>query len=270
MEKGVTDVYGKVTLPITSEGYTDKNGKVNVNGINVIVNDEAGFIANAYVIHNEDGTINVTLPDEKAISYANRITVTVLDSIGKAMTDITVTVDDKEEKTYTANTDENGSIVVPPLSEDMTDSEGKAVVNGYNVLITDEQKPIENAFVVIADGKISVKLPEGVSFDYANRITATVTNQDNAPVKDMSVTFTDSTEQSETNLTDENGRATVPPVNIDYTDVNGYSEVDGYIVTVINETGGIEKAYVQHNAEIKNEDGTVQTAEISQLPFLKM
>lgn len=261
VEKGVTDVYGKVTLPITSEGYTDKNGKVNVNGINVIVNDEAGFIANAYVIHNEDGTINVTLPDEKAISYANRITVTVLDSIGKAMTDITVTVDDKEEKTYTANTDENGSIVVPPLSEDMTDSEGKAVVNGYNVLITDEQKPIENAFVVIADGKISVKLPEGVSFDYANRITATVTNQDNAPVKDMSVTFTDSTEQSETNLTDENGRATVPPVNIDYTDVNGYSEVDGYIVTVINETGGIEKAYVQHNAEIKNEDGTVQTAE---------
>ena len=261
VEKGATDIYGKVTLPITSEGYTDENGKVNVNGINVIVNDEAGFIANAYVIHNEDGTINVTLPDEKTISYANRITVTVLDSIGKPMADITVTVDDKGEKTYTANTDENGQIVVPPLSEDMTDSEGKAVVNGYNVLITDEQKPIENAFIVIADGKISVKLPEGVFFDYANRITATITDKDNTLVKDMSVTFTDSAEQSETNLTDENGRATVPPVNIDYTDINGYSEVDGYIVTVINETGAIEKAYVQHNAEIKNEDGTVKMAE---------
>lgn len=261
VEKGVTDIYGKVTLPITSEGYTDENGKVNVNGINVILNDETGFIANAYVIHNEDGTINITLPDEKTISYANRITVTILDSIGKAMPNITVTVDDKEEKNYTANTDENGQIVVPPLSEDMTDSEGKAVVNGYNVLITDEQKPIENAFVVIADGKISVKLPEGVSFDYANRITATITNKDNAPVKDMSVTFTDSAEQSETNLTDENGRATVPPVNIDYTDINGYSEVDGYIVTIENEKGAIEKAYVQHNAEIKNEDGKVKTSE---------
>lgn len=261
IEKGVTDIYGKVTLPITSEGYTDENGKVNVNGINVIVNDEIGFIANAYVVHNEDGSINVMLPDEKAISYANRITVTVLDSIGKAMTDIIVTVNDKDEKTYTANTDENGQIVVPPLYEDMTDSDGKAVVNDYNVLITDEQKPIENAFVVIADGKISVKLPEGVSFDYANRITATITDKDNASVKDMSVTFTDCTEQSETNLTDENGKATVPPIHIDYTDVNGYSEVDGYVVTVVSETGAIEKAYVQHNTEIKNEDGTVKTAE---------
>ena len=261
IEKGVTDIYGKVTLPITSEGYTDENGKVNVNGINVIVNDEGGFIANAYVVHNEDGSINVTLPDEKTISYANRITVTVLDSIGNAMPDITVTVNDVAEMTYTANTNDNGVIVVPPLSEDMTDSEGKAVVNGYNVLITDEQKPIENAFVVIADGKISVKLPEGVSFDYANRITATITDKDNAPVKDMSVTFTDCTEQSETNLTDENGRATVPPIHIDYTDVNGYSEVDGYVVTVVSETGAIEKAYVQHNTEIKNEDGTVKTAE---------
>lgn len=251
IEKGVTDIYGKVTLPITNEGYTDEDGKVNVNAVNVIVNDELGVIPNAYVIHNEDGTIHVTLPDEKTISYANRITVTVLDSIGKEMSDITVTVDDKDEKTYTANTDENGQIVVPPLSENMTDSEGKAVVSGYNVVITDEQKPIENAFVVIADGKISVKLPEGVSFDYANRITATVTDKDNNPIKDMSVTFTDSTEQSETNLTDENGRATVPPIHIDYTDVNGYSEVDGYIVTVENETGAIEKAFVTHTEDGK-------------------
>ena len=261
IEKGVTDIYGKVTLPITSEGYTDGNGKVNVENINVIVNDEIGVIPNAYVIHNEDGTIHVTLPDEKTISYVNRITVTVLDSIGKAIADMTVTVADKEEKTYTANTNENGVIIVPPLSEDMTDSEGNAVVNGYNVFITDETKPIENAFVTIADGKINVVLPDEMTFDYSNRITATVTDKDNNPVKDMSVTFTDSTENSETNLTDENGRATVPPVNIDYTDVNGYSEVDGYIVTVINETGAIEKAFVTHNAEVKNEDGTVETAE---------
>lgn len=261
MEKGITDIYGKITLPTASEGYTDKDGKVNVDNINVIVNDEISVIPNVYVKHNEDNSISVTLPEDKTISYANRITVTVLDSIGNAMPDITVTVNDVAEMTYTANTDENGVIVVPPLSEDMTDSEGKAVVNGYNVLITDEQKPIENAFVVIADGKISVKLPDETTFDFNNRITTTVTDKDNNPVKDMSVTFTDCTEQSETNLTDENGRATVPPIHIDYTDVNGYSEVDGYAVTVVSETRAIEKAYVQHNAEIKNEDGTVKTAE---------
>ncbi|MGN0181175.1 MAG: hypothetical protein ACI4DP_01995 [Candidatus Ornithomonoglobus sp.] len=131
MEKGSTDMYGKITLPTASDGYTDENGKVNVDNINVIVNDEIGVISNAYVIHNEDGTINVTLPDDKTISYANRITVTVLDSIGKPVVDVNVAVSDVAEKSYTANTDENGTIVVPPLSEDMTDSEGKAVVNGY-------------------------------------------------------------------------------------------------------------------------------------------
>lgn len=261
MEKGSTDMYGKITLPTASDGYTDENGKVNVDNINVIVNDEIGVIPNAYVIHNEDGTINVTLPDEKTISYANRITVTVLDSIGKPVAEVNVTVNDIADKSYTANTDENGAIVVPPLSEDMTDSEGKAVVNGYNVLVTDETKPIENTFVTIGEGQINVMLPEGVLIDVTNRITATITDSENKPVKDMTVIFTDKAENTESNVTDENGKATVPPTNVDITDFNGYSEVNGFIVTVKNELGAIEKAHITYNAEVKNEDGTVNTAE---------
>ena len=106
----------------------------------MIVNDELGFIQNAYVVHNEDGTISVTLPEDKAISHANRITVTVLDEMGNPMSGVDVTVKDIAETTYSAATDENGKIVVPPLSEDYTDSEGKAQVNGYNVIVTDESK----------------------------------------------------------------------------------------------------------------------------------
>ena len=261
VEKGITDIYGKVTLPITNEGYTDENGKVNVSGINVIVNDELGFIQNAYVLYNEDGSIAVTLPEDKAISHANRITVTVLDEMGNPMSGVDVTVKDIAETTYSAETDENGKIVVPPLSEDYTDTEGKAQVNGLNILVADETKPIENAFITILDGKLNVKLPEGVLIAIENRITVTVTDSENAPVKDMPVTVVDNTEKSESNLTDENGKATVPPTNIDYTDVNGYAEVDGYIVTVVNENVAIEKAFVTHHAEVKNEDGTVQTAE---------
>ena len=261
MEKGSTDMYGKITLPTASDGYTDENGKVNVDNINVIVNDEIGVIPNAYVIHNEDGTINVTLPDEKTISYANRITVTVLDSIGKPVAEVNVTVNDVADKSYTANTDENGTIVVPPLSEDMTDCEGKAVVNGYNVLVTDETKPIENAFVTIGEGQINVMLPEGVLIDITNRITATITDSEDKPVKDITVIFTDKAENTESNVTDENGKATVPPTNVDITDFNGYSEVNGFIVTVKNELGAIEKAHITYNAEVKNEDGTVNTAE---------
>ena len=261
IEKGTTDMYGKVTLPITDEGYTDDDGKVNVEKLNVIVNDEAELIPDAFVKHNEDGSINITLPENKSISYDNRITVTVLDSMGNPVKDRSVTVSDIAEKSYTAVTDESGKIIVPPVNEDITDKDGNAVVNGYNVLIADETKPIENAFIVISDGKLLVTLPEGVLIDINNRITATVTDKDNVPVKDMSVTFTDSTEKSETNLTDENGKATVPPTNIDITDVNGYSEVDGYVVTVKDEAKAIEKAFVTHNAELKNEDGTVKSPE---------
>ena len=358
IEKGKTDIYGKITLPTSADGYTDEEGHVNVNELNVLVNDELGAIADAYVKYNDDNTITVTLPEEKTITYANRITVTVTDSIGGAVKDKSVTVNDINEKTYTALTDENGKVVVPPVNTDMTDAEGKGVVSGYDVVIYDETKPIENAYIEMVDGKlnvvlpegvvfdyhnritaeikdadgnpakevfvnftdgnknvetvvsdengkaivppvhkdmtdvngeatvngykvvladekapianayieivdskINVKLPEGVVFDYTNRITATVTDKDNKPVKDMSVKFTDSEDKSESNLTDENGKASVPPVYMDYTDVNGYSEVDGYIVTVVNEKGAIEKALVTHNAEVKNEDETVKTAE---------
>ncbi|MBR3993738.1 MAG: Ig-like domain-containing protein, partial [Clostridia bacterium] len=358
IEKGKTDIYGKITLPTSADGYTDEEGHVNVNELNVLVNDELGAIADAYVKYNDDNTITVTLPEEKTITYANRITVTVTDSIGGAVKDKSVTVLDVTEKSYTALTDENGKVVVPPVNTDMTDAEGKGVVSGYDVVIYDETKPIENAYIEMVDGKlnvvlpegvvfdyhnritaeikdadgnpakevfvnftdgnknvetvvsdengkaivppvhkdmtdvngeatvngykvvladekapianayieivdskINVKLPEGVVFDYTNRITATVTDKEDKPVKDMSVTFTDSEDKSESNLTDENGKASVPPVYMDYTDVNGYSEVDGYIVTVVNEKGAIEKALVTHNAEVKNEDETVKTAE---------
>lgn len=265
IEKGMTDVYGKLTLPTASDGYTDDDGKVNVEEINVIVNDELGVIPDAYVVYNEDDSISVTLPEGKTISHANRFTVTVLDSAGNPISGKPVSVTDLIETSYTGITDESGRLIVPPVTEDYTDSEGKGVANGYNVLITDETKPIENVFITIADSKLSVQLPEGVLIDIENRITATVTDSENKPVKDMSVTFTDSSEKSETNLTDENGKATGPPTNIDYTDVNGYCEVDGYIVTVVNETGAIENAFVTLSTTQSQPDEEGNTSEIESI-----
>ena len=227
----------------------------------VFVNDENGAIEKAFVKLNDDSTISVTLPDGTNIDYANRITVTVTDKDGNPLKDISVTVSDTVENSLTDKTDENGKMVVPPLSEDMTDSEGKAKANGYNVLITDETKPIENAFITIGEGQINVMLPEGSLIDINNRITATITDSEDKPVKDMIVIFTDKSDRTESNVTDENGKATVPPTNIDVTDFNGYGEVSGYIVIVKNADGAIEKANIKHNAKIKNEDGTVKEKE---------
>ncbi|MDO4562275.1 MAG: S-layer homology domain-containing protein [Clostridia bacterium] len=254
-------MFGKITLPTAKDGFTDDTGKVRIDGMYVFVNDESGAIENAFVKLNDDSTISVALPDGTSIDYSNRITVTVTDKDGNPLKDISVTVSDKAEKSLTDKTDENGKMVVPPLSEDITDSEGKAKVNGYNVLITDETKPIENAFVTIGEGQINVMLPEGSLIDISNRITATITDSEDKPVKDMTVIFTDKSDRTESNVTDENGKATVPPTNIDVTDFNGYGEVDGYIVTVKNAVGAIEKAHIKHNAEIKNEDDSVKSAE---------
>ena len=255
-------MFGKITLPTAKDGFTDDTGKVRIDGMYVFVNDENGAIENAFVKLNDDDTISVTLPDGTNIDYANRITVTVTDKDGNPLKDISVTVSDTVENSLTDKTDENGKMVVPPLSEDITDENGVGKVNGYNVVVTDEKAPIANAFITISeDGRLSVKLPEANKIDIENRISVVVTDNEDKPVKDMTVIFTDKAERTENNVTDENGRATVPPTNIDVTDFNGYGEVDGYIVTVKNTVGAIEKAHIKHNAEIKNEDGSVKSAE---------
>ena len=247
IEKGKTDIYGKITLPTASDGFTNEEGRVNVNERNIVVSDENGVIPNAYVVYNEDGSISVNLPEGKDISHHNRVSVSVLDSVAKPIEGVCVTVKDVNEILYTGVTDNKGKVYVPPLSEDYTDADGKAKVNGINVFVSDESKVIEGAFVTIADNKISVKLPETVVFDYHNRITVTVTDSEEKPVKDMSVTVIDKTDREETNLTNELGKAVVPPINIDETDVNGYCELNEYGVTVKNETAPIENAFAEIN-----------------------
>ena len=266
IEKGVTDMFGKITLPTAKDGFTDDTGKVRIDGMYVFVNDENGAIPNAFVKLNDDDTVSVTLPDGTNIDYSNRITVTVTDKDGNPLKDISVTVSDTAGNSQTDKTDENGKMVVPPLNEDITDENGAGTVNGYNVVVTDEKAPIANAFITISeDGRLSVKLPEANKIDIENRISVVVTDSEDKPVKGMTVVISETAAEGEAkaavDVTDENGKATVPPTNIDVTDFNGYGEVDGYIVTVKNTVGAIEKAHITHNAEVKNEDGTVKSAE---------
>jgi len=248
IEKGLTDRYGKLTVPPVNSGYTDKDGKVNVNGFNVIVNDEAKQIENAFVTLNDDNTISVLLPAENLIDYSNRICVTVLDKDGAAVKDMQVKVIDVTENNRSGVTDENGKMVVPPLSEDKTDKDGKAVVNGLNILVADEKAVIENAFVTIADDKINIELPADKVIDINNRIIVTVTDSENKPIKDLSITVKDN-ERAETNLTDADGKAVIPPTTFDVTDINGYGELTGFEITVADESKKIENASLTLNED---------------------
>lgn len=257
IEKGITDMFGKITLPTAKDGFTDDTGKVRIDGMYVFVNDESGAIENAFVKLNDDSTISVTLPDGTSIDYANRITVTVTDKDGTSQKDISVTVSDKAEKSLTDKTDENGKMVVPPLSEDITDGNGVGKVNGYNVVVTDEKAPIANAFITISeDGRLSVKLPEANKIDIENRISVVVTDNEDKPVKGMTVVISETAAEGEAkaavDVTDENGKVTVPPTTIDYTDINGTANVKDYTVIVEDTKSKIEKAFVT-----LNEDGTI-------------
>jgi len=245
VEKGATDLYGKITMPTASDGYTDENGKVNVNEINIVVSDEIGVIPDAYVVYNEDGTISVTLPEGKTIAHANRVTVQVINSIGEPVEGTTVTVKDGLETQFSGVSDKDGKVFVPPLSEDYTDSEGKAVVNGINVFVADEGKVIENAFITIAENQMNIVLPENVVFDYHNRITATLTDAEGNPVKDITVTFVDGNANTEFAVSDENGKAIVPPVYRDMTDSEGKGKVNGYNVVIADENAPIANAYIE-------------------------
>lgn len=284
IEKGVTDMYGKLTVPPVNSGYTDKDGKVSVQSYYVFVNDESKNIENALVTLHEDNSFTVVLPAESLIDYANRITVTVFDKDGNPVKDMNVSVKDISEKSASETTDENGKMTVPPLSEDYTDAEGKAKVNGMNILVADENTPIENAFIKVDEnGKINVILPEANKIDMDNRISVTVTDSEDKPIKGLTVIVTETvSEDAETeaktaeDVTDENGKIVVPPSNEDYTDKDGNADIsetkpgngedtdgDGkedkpgpieiidYKILVTDTKGAVENAYV------KIEDGKI-------------
>lgn len=84
-----------------------------------------------------DAIRTVTLPDGTVIDYADRTTVTVSDKDNKPVSDMPVNVKDNKGGDKTATTDEDGKAIVPPLSENYTDADGKAVVDGYTVIVED-------------------------------------------------------------------------------------------------------------------------------------
>lgn len=279
IEKGTTDMYGKLTVPPVNSGLTDKDGKVNLQSYYVFVNDEKGYIENALVTLNEDNSFSVKLPVENMIDYANRITVTVLDNDGAPLKDISVTVSDAAEKSITDKTDENGKIVVPSMSEDYTNKDGIAKVGSYTILVENVKSKIENAYITLnADHTISVLLPENIKIEHSNRITVTVLDKDNKGVKDISVTVKENVSETVENenaadpktataVTDKDGKIYIPPASEGVTDKDGKTDIsetipggkdtdgDGkddtaetkteYNITVEDTMGKIENAFIE-------------------------
>ena len=275
IEKGTTDMYGKLTVPPVNSGLTDKDGKVNLQSYYVFVNDEKGYIENALVTLNEDNSFSVKLPAENMIDYTNRITVTVLDKDGAPLKDISVTVSDAAEKSITDKTDENGKIVVPPMSEDYTDKDGIAKVGSYTILVENVKSKIENAYITLnADNTISVLLPENINIEHSNRITVTVLDKDNKGVKDISVTVKETvTETAEnenaadpktvTAVTDKDGKIYIPPTSEGITDREGKTDISETIPGKDTDGDGksdTEDTKAEYNITVEDTKGKIENA----------
>ena len=247
-ESGATNAYGILTVPNGNSGYTDEKGFVNVNAFMIIVEDETGYIRDAYVTFSEQEQIKVELPEGKYIDYDNRTTVTVLMKDGTPVENTNVTVSDYSGKSRSGSTNAEGKVTVPPWSEDYTDENGEATVDGMTVIVEDENARIEDALVCHILDEITVALPASHEINADNRIIVTVLKGDE-PVVNKAVIVTDIAEASEKGYTDENGQVIVPPLDEDYTDEGGTARVHGYTVIVNDETEFIEDAYVEYAEE---------------------
>ena len=234
-------------MPPTNIDVTDFNGYGEVDGYIVIVKNAVGAIEKAYITHNaevknEDGSVKsaenifVELPEGVKFDYANRIIVTVSNKADNmAVKDMSVIVSEKaiegtETKSLTGVTDKDGVIILPPSNEGITDKDGKTdiseTISGkdtdgdgktdtedtkaeYNITVEDTQGKIENAYIEIKDGKITVTLPDTHTLTTSNQTTVTVLDKDNKAVKGISVTIKDKTTEK-TATTDANGKVTLP------------------------------------------------------------
>lgn len=211
----ITNSNGIAVVPMSDSDTTDGNGnaavkdnKGNLYYINVATEIKGNIEGAAVQI--SDGKITVTLPDGIIIDYTDRTIVTVTDRDKKPVSGLPVNVKDNKGGDRTENTDVNGKVIVPPLDEDYTDKDGISKVDEYTVIVEDTKAKIENAFVKIEDGKISIKLPDTNVLETSNQTTVTVLDKDNKPVQGISVTVSDKNSKIATKATDSSGKITVP------------------------------------------------------------
>ena len=211
----ITNSNGIAVVPVSDTDITDSAGNAQIkdnngNLYNVNVATETKGNIEGAVVQTADGKITVTLPDSIVIDYSDRTTVKVTDRDNTPVAEMPVNVKDNKGGDRTEVTDTEGKTVVPPLSEDYTDKDGNAVVNGYIVVVEDTKAKIENAYVEIKDGKISIKLPDTSELTTSNQTTVTVTDKDAQPVKDMRVIVTDKNSKTAVQSTNARGKITVP------------------------------------------------------------
>ena len=211
---------------IYNSATTDSKGEAVVGGYLVTVTDTdtKSPVANAAVALHKDNSISIRLPNSRLLDYADQTTVTVqLVKDKSVVSDMSISVTDKNDNYASGKTDKAGQITVPTGSG-VTNEDGKVTV-GYEdadgdrwtltvkVIRTDTKRPISGSAVSIGKtGNITVKLPDGTDLDAKHQVTVIVTDHKKAPQQGKNVTVKGDLGQSAAGKTDKNGELTVPEV----------------------------------------------------------
>lgn len=217
---GQTDANGQLVVPNNQSSTSDDNGTIGGdNGETkytyvVTVTDKNDMIISDCDIEiGENHDIVVKLPTGTAFNTDNRITVTVKDQNGEVQENINVIVIGDADYIEKGVTNANGQVTLPTKNQAYTDKSGTANVNGYIVTVEDETEPIYMALVTVDDNGVMVCLPDGKKIDYHNRTTVTVIKSDGEAVEGMSVNVYDNVGGDRTEITDKDGKVTIPPLN---------------------------------------------------------
>ena len=211
---------------IYNSGTTDSKGEAVVGGYLVTVTDTdtKNPMANAAVALHKDNSISIRLPNSRLLDYADQTTVTVqLVKDKSAVSDMSISVTDKNDNYAADKTNKTGQITVPN-GNGKTNEDGK-ITGGYEdadgdrwtltvkVIHTDTKRPISGSDVSIGKtGNITVMLPNGTDMDAKHQVTVIVTDHKKVPQQGKNVTIKGDLGQSAAGKTDKNGELTVPAV----------------------------------------------------------
>ena len=177
---GNTDSNGQVTVPGTS-GKTNEDGNTTVGWededgdrwtLTVTVEDyETGRpIEDAEVSIGKGGNITVTLPDGTDMDEDNRITVTVTDNERDPQEDVTVIVKGDLGQRETGETDEDGKLTVPAVTE--TEYHGAYIV-GYTDGTFGPERSMSRSeaaaiFARLLSDKLDERIPSGANVKFTD------------------------------------------------------------------------------------------------------
>lgn len=243
-----------VTIPqLVAQDNSDEDGKSTVGDYFIILTDKDGKpIFDSEIAIDTADNITIRLPEGRLLDYADRTTISVFRTDTKdAVSGLNIFIADENSNAATGTTDDNGQLIVPNNQSSTGDDNG--TIGGedetpftYVVTVTDKNDYIiPNCTVYIGeDNDIVVKLPDGTVMDATNRITVTVKDAEGNAQQNVNVIVIGDNDYIEKGATNANGQITVPTKNQAYTDKKGIANVNGYIVTVTDETEPIYNALV--------------------------